>query len=85
MRSLKQEQNQVEIPMNLKATFLDAAYCQVKLEKDINFLQIMVRFTGKNGPNNGAIVFEKCLTDTSSRWKIVGRVDESNEYFDMTQ
>jgi len=84
MRSLKQEPNQVAIPMNLKAAFLDAAYCQVKLEKDIDFLQIMVRFTEKSGFAS-AIVFEKCLTDTSSRWKIVGRVDESNEYFDMTQ
>lgn len=64
----------------IQAKILDISYCQVELKEKIDFAQILVRFTDGTSDID-CIVFEKCISNPASAWKIVGHLGESDEYY----
>ncbi len=64
----------------LEAQIIDAGIGRVRAKEDIDFAQIMVRFRQSEGAYEN-IVFEKELASKFGKWKIVGAIEESDEYF----
>lgn len=49
-------------------------------EMNLSFAQILVRFDFSPACHD-YVVFEKMISDPHAPWKIVGRMNQSNEYF----
>lgn len=65
---------------SVKPAVVDAAYCQIRAGESIEVAQILLRFKRADAASE-FIVFERCLSTPTSTWRIAGKVEESDKYF----
>lgn len=59
---------------------VDILLVQIQADKPVDIAQVVVQF-GSCSSGKEHVVFESCIDAKESKWKIVDKLSESDEYF----